>query len=96
MKHINGLLARLVGLATSIVGLVVFTASRAAAMQPDPGPGNAGTVHDGSGTPSVLRVSDNSVSVLQWVLFVAVVIGALVLGAALTHLAQRRRLQPAR
>jgi hypothetical protein len=87
-------LTRLSGLTATIVGMVFLTvsASQAAAMRPDPGPGGSNSVSEGSGTQSVLRVTENSVSVLQWVLFVVVVIAAFLIGAALTHLAQRRRI----
>ena len=84
---------RLSGLVASIVGMVFFTASQAAAMRPDPEPSGPTTVPGGSGTPSVLRVTENSISVVQWVLFTVAVVAALLIGAALTHLAQRRRIQ---
>jgi hypothetical protein len=86
-------LTRLSGLVATIVGMVFFTASQAAAVRPDPGPTGSNGVSEGSGTHSVLRVTENSISVLQWVLFAVVVIAALLIGAALTHLAQRRRIQ---
>jgi hypothetical protein len=86
-------LTRLSELVAAIVGMVFFTASQAAAMRPDPGPTGSNSVPEGSGTQSVLRVTENSVSVLQWVLFAVAVIAALLIGAALTHLAQRRRMQ---
>jgi hypothetical protein len=44
-----------------------------------------------STTTPVQPVTDNSVGALQWVLFVAAVLGAFAIGAALMHLAQRRR-----
>ena len=86
-------LARLSGLVATILGMVFFTASQAMAMRPDPGPVGANGVPEGSGAQSVLRVTDSSISVLQWVLFAVVVIAALLIGAALTNLAQRRRTQ---
>lgn len=86
-------LARLSRLVAAIVGMVFFTASQATAMRPDPEPVGPTSASGGSGTQSVLRVTENSVSVLQWVLFAVVVIAALLIGAALTHLAQRRRIQ---
>lgn len=86
-------LTRLSGLVATILGMVFFTASQAAAMRPDPQPSGPGTVPEGSGTQSVLRVTENSISVLQWVLFAVAVIAALLIGAALAHLAQRRRIQ---
>jgi hypothetical protein len=86
-------LTRLSGIVATIVGMVLFTASQAAAMRPDPGTPGSTCVSEGSGTQSVLRVSENAVSVLQWVLFAVVVIAALLIGAALTHLSQRRRIR---
>jgi hypothetical protein len=86
-------LTRLSGLVATIIGMIFFTASQAAAMRPDPGPAGSNSVSESPGTQSVLRVTENSVSVLQWVLFAVVVIAALLIGAALTHLAQRRRTQ---
>jgi ABC-type cobalamin transport system permease subunit len=93
MNHLTRHLTRLAGLAATILGLVLVTSGHAAAMQPEPGPAGPDSVGQGSGTPSALGVTDSSISVLQWVLFAAVVIGALMIGAALTHLAQRRRVQ---
>lgn len=86
-------LTRLSGLVATILGMVFFTASQAAAMRPDPQPSGPSTVSDGSSTQSVLRVTENSISVLQWVLFAVAVIAALLVGAALAHLAQQRRIQ---
>lgn len=85
-------LTRLSGLVAAIVGMVFFTASQATAMRPDPGPADSTNVSGGFGTQSVLRVTENSVSAVQWALFAVVVIAALLIGAALTRLAQRRRL----
>lgn len=85
---------RLAALATIVVGLVLVTAGQAMALRPDPSPADPGGLSDGPTRASVLLVTDSSISALQWSLFVAAVIGALLLGAALTHLAQRRRRQP--
>ena len=49
-----------------------------------------------SGPSQIQPVTDNSVSVQQWVLFTAAVLGALAIGAVLMHLTQRRRAQLAR
>jgi hypothetical protein len=85
-------LTRISGLVATIVGTMVFTASQAAAMRPapDPGPGTARATA-GTGSQSVLRVTDSSISGVQWVLFAVLVVAAIAIGAALTHLAQRRR-----
>jgi ABC-type cobalamin transport system permease subunit len=84
---------RLATLATIVMALVLVTAGRAAAMRPDPAPADPGGAYDGPSRASVVLVPDNSVSILQWVLFVAAVTGALLIGAGLMHLAQRRRTQ---
>ncbi len=86
-------LTRLTGLIATIVGMVIFTAGQAAAQRPDPGGAGTNGVPGGSDTQSVLLVTDSSVSVLQWVLSAVVVIAALIIGAALMHLAQRRHIQ---
>ena len=87
-------LSRLLALATTILGLVLVTASRAAAMRPDPpAPADPGSVHERLGTTSVLRVTDSSIDALQWALFAAAVVGALLIGAACMHLAERHRAQ---
>lgn len=86
-------LTRLSGLVATVVGMVFVTASQAAAMRPDPEPSGPASVPAGSGTQSVLRITENSISFLEWVLFAVAVIAALLIGAALAHLAQRRRVQ---
>ena len=86
-------LARLSGLVATIVGMVFFTAAQATAMRPDPQPDGPVGVPAGSGTPSVLPGTESSISSLEWVLFAVAVIAALLVGAALTHLAERRRFQ---
>jgi hypothetical protein len=87
-------LTQLTALAATILGLVLVTAGQASAVRPEPEP-----AHIGAGralpAPSVTSATDSPLSLLQWVLFVAVVIGALLVGAALTHLIARRRMQPA-
>jgi ABC-type cobalamin transport system permease subunit len=96
MNHTTRPFTRLAALATIVVALVLVTAGQAAAMRPDPAPADPGSVYDGPSRASVLLVTDSSVSVLQWVLFVAAVVGALLVGAGLTHVAHRRRAQVAR
>lgn len=96
MNHTRRHLTTLSTLAATILGLVLVTAGQAAAMRPEPGPTGPVGAGQTSGAPSALPVTDSSISALQWVLFVAVVLGALLVGAALTHLAQRRRIQLAR
>jgi hypothetical protein len=91
MNRTRRQLARLTALAATILGLVLVTAAQASAMRPEPGPTGPGSVSQPPGTPSVLHVSENSVSVLQWVLFAAAVIGALLIGAAMMQVSQRRR-----
>lgn len=86
-------LTRIVGLAVTMLALVVVTAGQASAMRPEPVPADPDSGYRGAGTQSVLRVTDSSVSALQWVLLAAVVVAALAIGAALMHLAQRRRTQ---
>lgn len=88
---------RLAVLATTALSLLLVTAGRAAARYP---PDHVGQPSSGSGglyqTPipaPVEPVTEHSVSALQWVLFFAAVLGALAIGAALMHLAQRRHPQ---
>ena len=77
----------------TVLGMVLLTAAQAAASQPPPGRGErTGTYHQPS-TASVRHVTDSAVGAQSWVLFAAGVLAALVLGAALKHLAQRRRAQ---
>jgi hypothetical protein len=88
-------LTQLTALAATILGLVLITAGQASAKRPEPeltGPVGAGQA---PAAPSTLPATDSSISLLQWVLFVAVVLGALLVGVALTHLVARRRIQPA-
>ena len=84
---------RLAALATIALALVLVTAGQAVAMRPEPGPIDPEGPYQGAARESVNLVTNSSVSVLQWVLFAAAVIGALLIGAALTHLAQRHRAQ---
>ncbi len=89
MDRTTHAIVRLAVLATTVMGLVLVTAGQAAAaylILPDPGGG--GTYQ---GPTPVQPATDNSAAPLQWVLFVAAVLGALAIGAALTHLAQGRR-----
>ena len=90
MKRTTHRLTRLAVLATTAPCLALVTAGQAAAVNlPDPG-GPSGV---GQGpTPTLVQtVTDNSISALQWVQFVAAVLSALAIGAALMHLAHRRR-----
>src|SRR5262245_33444196 len=87
--------ARLALLATTVLGILLVTAGQAAAMYP-PDPGGGGRVYEAPSPAQIQPVTDNSVSVQQWVLFTAAVLGALAIGAALMHLTQRRRAQLAR
>jgi len=90
MKQTTHRLTRLTVLATTAPCLVLVTAGHAAAVNlPDPG-GPSGVYRGPTQTP-VQTVTDNSISAVQWMLFVAVVLSALAIGAALMHLAQRRR-----
>jgi hypothetical protein len=84
---------RLAALATVALMIVLVTAGQASAMRPDPAPADPGVGSQAPARASVLVVTDSSISVLQWVLFAAAVIGGLLLGAALMHLSQRHRAQ---
>ena len=76
-----------------VVGLVLVTGAQATARQPPPGRGEpTGTYHAPS-TASVHHVAQSPVSSPSWLLFAVAVLAAVVLGAALMHLAQRRRVQ---
>jgi hypothetical protein len=87
---------RLAALVTTVATLVLVTAGQASAMRPpDPAPGDPGRGYDGPSRTSVQLVTDSSISVLQWVLFVAAVTAALLVGAGLMHLAHRQRAQVA-
>lgn len=86
-------LTRLTGLAFAMVALVLATAGQASAMRPEPTPAGPDSGPHGLVTSSVLRVTDSSVSALQWALFAAAVVAAFAIGAALMHLAQRRHVQ---
>lgn len=92
MNRTTVLFTRLAALATVAVGLLFVTAGQAAAqLLRVPGPDGAGTVHHTSTPAPAGPISDASVSVLQWTIVAVAVVGALVIGAALMHLAQRRR-----
>jgi len=90
----NRPLARLTVLATIALALVLATAGQAAAMRPEPGPTGPGSVSTAATHPSAVLVTHNSLSLLQWMLFAATLVVALVVGAALARIAQRRSLQP--
>ena len=86
--------ARLAALATVALAVVLATAGQAAAMRPEPGPTGPGSVSTAATHPSAVLVTHNSLSLLQWMLFAATLVVALVVGAALARVAQRRSLQP--
>lgn len=93
MNHTTHPLARLAALATTVLGLVLVSAGHAAARNLPGDPSGPGGTYDGPGTASVQppTLTDGSMSALQWVLFAAAVLAALVIGAALTHIAERHR-----
>lgn len=91
MNRTTHLFTRLVALATVGVSLLLITAGQAAAQLLPPGPDGTSAVHDGVTQAPAGPIVDASVSVLQWTLFALAVLGALVVGAALMHVAQRRR-----
>jgi hypothetical protein len=81
---------RLVELATVALGLLFVAAGQASAQIPLPGPDGTGSVHEAS-TPAPAGPSVHaSISFVQWTMFAAAVLAALMIGAALMHLAQRR------
>lgn len=82
---------RLAALATTVLGLLVVTTGRALAQNPVPGPGGTGSPHDAPVPAPAQPIVEASISVLQWTLFATAVVAALVIGAALMNLAQRRR-----
>lgn len=84
---------RLTALATIALTLVLVTAGQAAATRPDPAPSDSEGLYKGLSGASELVVMNSSVSALQWGLFAVAVIGGLLVGAALMHLAQRHRAQ---
>jgi len=90
----NRSFARLAALATIALAVVLATAGQAAAMRPEPGPTGPGSVYTAATHPSAVLVTHNSLSVLQWMLFAAALVVALVAGVVLARIAQRRSLQP--
>lgn len=82
---------RVAALAATVLAVVLFTAGQASAMRPDPA--DPGVGYKGPSRASMLVVTNNSLSVLEWVFFAAAVIGGLVLGAVLMNLSQRHRVQ---
>jgi hypothetical protein len=85
-------------LATIVLGLMLVTAGQAAAQYPHPDAGGSrggggGVTYEGTIPAPMQSVTETSVGTLQWVLFAAAVLGAVAIGAALMHLAQRRRAQ---
>jgi hypothetical protein len=99
MKRTFHLFSRLALLATTVVGLVLVTAGRATAricVIPSeshlvPCPTRPGVGYDGSTIAPIQQVTDNSDRTLQWVLFAAVVFGALAIVAVVADLLVRRR-----
>jgi hypothetical protein len=92
MNRTTRLFTLVAALPTTVMALVLLTAGQAVAIRPKPGPHGGEGIHEGPSDPSALLV-EGSVSALQWVLFAAAVIAALLVGAALMHLAQRHRVQ---
>src|SRR3954454_4516911 len=80
-------------LVTTVVAMVLLTATQAAAMQPPRDPGERTGTYVAPTNASAHHVTQSQVSALSWVMFAAAVLAALVIGAALMHLAQRRRVQ---
>ena len=77
----------------TVMCMVLGTAAQAAANQPPPGRGERSGTYHGPSTPPVHHLVASPVSTPSWLLFAAAVLAAVVLGAALMHLAQRRRAQ---
>ena len=90
---------RLAVLATTVLGLVLATASQATAQicvdpsnaRPRPCPTTSDRVYHGSSTTPIRQVTDNSTSTLQWVLLAAAVLAAIAIAAVLMRLVQRHR-----
>jgi ABC-type cobalamin transport system permease subunit len=80
-------------LVITVLGMVLVTAAQAVASQPPPGRGERTGTYHGPSTASVHHVTQSPVSSPSWLLFAAAVVTAVVLGAALMHLARRRRIQ---
>jgi|tagenome__1003787_1003787.scaffolds.fasta_scaffold20904630_4 formate/nitrite transporter FocA (FNT family) len=77
----------------TVIGTVLLTAAQAAASQPPPGRGERTGTYHGPSAASVHHMTESPVSAQSWVLFAAGILAALLVGAALMHLAQRRRAQ---
>lgn len=82
---------RVAALAAIAMAVVLFTAGQASAMRLPPNPADPGAGYKRAGGASTLLVTNNSLSVLEWVLFAACVLGGLVVGATLMNLSQRHR-----
>lgn len=93
MNRTTHLFTRLVALATVGVATLFVTAGHAAARvvpMPDvEGSGAPGAVQGATPVPAG-PIVDASISALQWALFAIALLGAFVIGAALTRVAQRR------
>jgi ABC-type cobalamin transport system permease subunit len=96
MNHTLFPFRNLAPLVIAVLGMVLGTAAQAAARQPAPGRGEPTGTYPGPSTASVHHVTQSPVSAPSWLLLAAAVLAAVVLGAALMHLAQRRRVQLAR
>lgn len=94
MNRTTHLFTRLVALATVGVATLFVTAGHAAArvvpLPEVPGPEGPGPVHGATPTPAG-PIVHASISGLQWTLFAIALLGALVIGAGLMHVAQRPR-----
>jgi hypothetical protein len=88
---IQSLATRVTAVATTVLGLILGIAGRAAAMYPPPPDpvGRPAPNQTPTSTPA-LTVVDGSPTTLQWVVFVAMIVVALAAGAALMHLVNRR------
>jgi hypothetical protein len=82
-------------LLTTVLGIVLLTAAQASASQPPPGRGEMSGTQHRRVTGSMHDVTNSAPTAHAWVLFSAGVLAALVVGAVLMQLAQRRRAQPA-
>lgn len=87
---IHSLATRVAAVATTVLGLILVTAGKAAAMYPPSDPvGRPAPKHTAAVTP-VQTVVYGSNGPLLWVVFVATAVVALAVGAALMHLVEHR------
>lgn len=91
MNRTSRQFTRLAVFAATILGLVLATAAQSSAMRPDPGPTGPDSGIQAAGASPVIHITESSVSAVLWVLFAVAVIGALLLGAAMMQVVQRRR-----